>query len=104
MWKQIVIGRSSETAFLQNSALWGCGLLLTLTGVVIRRYYMSVTYPLEFICMVRMAGPHTRIGRNLLIILWIAELFISANFVGYIHVNQGSTQGDYGPAYHLSHP
>lgn len=103
-WKQTFIGKSSETAFLQNAALWGCGFILTITGVVIRRYYMTVTFPLEFIWLIRLAGPQTRTGRNLLITLWIAELFISANFVGYIHVNQGSTQGDYGPAYHLIHP
>ena len=97
-------GRSSSTAFVQNSALWGCGILMTVTGVVIRRYYMAVTFPLEFICLIRMARPNEKIGRYALIALWIAECFISIHFVGYIHVNQGSTQGDYGIAYHLVHP
>jgi hypothetical protein len=103
-WKNLGIGRGSQTAFVQNSAFWGCGILLTLTGVVIRRYYMAVTFPLEFIFLIRMAQPHTRSGRNALIALWISELMISAHFVGYIHVNQGATQGDYGPAYHLVVP
>jgi hypothetical protein len=103
-WTSLGVGKSSETAFVQNSALWGCGILLTATGVVIRRYYMNVTFPLEFICLVRMANPHSSRGVKLLAALWIAELLISINFVGYVHVNQGSTQGDYGPAYHVTHP
>ena len=97
----LVIGTESNTAFVQNSILIGCGLLLTLTGVMIRRYYMAVTYPLEFIFLARMAGPDTKTGQRLLGALWLCELIISANFVGYIHVNQGSVWGDYGKAYHL---
>ena len=96
-----VIGKDSNTAFLQNSAFFGCGILLTLTGVVIRRYYMAVTFPLEFIFLIRMVDPTTQLGRRALTALWIAQLAISAGFVGYVHVNQGSTQGDYGEAYHL---
>lgn len=100
-WKEIAIGKESETAFLQNATFWACGILLTLTGVMIRRYYMAVTFPLEFICLIRMAKPHTRVGRVLLTVLWISECTISANFVGYIHVNEGSISGDYGKAFHL---
>lgn len=96
-----IIGYNSETAFVQNSALWGCGILLTLTGVVIRRYYMTITFPLEFIFWVRMARTDTKLGQKLLTALWICEFLISAHFVGYIHVNQGSIDGDYGKAYHL---
>jgi hypothetical protein len=99
-----VIGQSSDTTFVQNSAFIACGILMTATGIMIRRYYMNVTFPLEFIFLIQMAKPETRIGKNLLICLWITQLFMSANFVGYIHVNQGATQGDYGQAYHLIHP
>jgi hypothetical protein len=107
IWKQrknllsLMIGRDSNTAFVQNSALLGCGIVLTLTGVMIRRYYMTVTFPLEFIFLVRMANANSKWGTRLLGALWICELLISAHFVGYIHVNEGSTQGDYGNAYHL---
>jgi hypothetical protein len=100
-WFDVWVGRESQTAFVQNAALWGCGILMTITGVVIRRYYMAVTFPLEFICLIRMAKPETTWGRRSLIALWMAELVISANFVGYIHVNQGSLQGDYGAAYRV---
>jgi len=99
--RDLLVGRESETAFLQNSVLWGHGILITITGVVIRRYYMMVTFPLEFIWLVRAASSQPARARKLLITLWVAECFISANFVGYIHVNGGSTWGDYGAAYRL---
>ncbi len=107
LWEQrknlgsVFIGRESATSFVQNATLWGCGLFMTATGIMIRRYYMTVTFPLEFILLVRMARPQTRIGHSALILLFASELFISAHFVGYIHVNAGSIWGDYGKAYHL---
>jgi hypothetical protein len=94
----------SQTAFAQKSALWGFGILLTATRVNIRRYYMRASFPFEQIWLVRVAlshNPNRRAGRIALVLLWIAQLFISAQFVGYIHVNQGSLQGDYGEAYHV---
>ncbi|MBI2712427.1 MAG: hypothetical protein HYX41_06185 [Bdellovibrio sp.] len=100
-WAQILIGRDSNSVFLQNSALIACGILMTLTGVVIRRYYMTITFPLEFIFLIHLARPDTTTGKRLLGALWIAELVISMGFVHYIHQNQGSIQGDYGEAYHL---
>jgi hypothetical protein len=97
--KSQLIGNHSSTAFAQNSALIACGLLMTLTGVTIRRYYMTVTFPLEFIFLIRWANPSSISGKTLLATLWICELFISSNFVGYIHVNNGAPQGDYGISY-----
>ena len=98
----LLIGKSSKTAFVQSSAFWGCGILLTLTGINIRRYYLTVTFPLEFIFLIRMANPEKKLGKILLTLLFFSELFISANFVSYIHINGGSIQGDYGKAYYLS--
>ncbi|MEO5971132.1 MAG: hypothetical protein ABIQ95_14480 [Bdellovibrionia bacterium] len=92
----------SKTNFLQFSAFLGFGLLMTATGVVIRRYYMAVAFPLEFIFLIQFADPRTLGGKRALGLLWACQLFISMNFVGYIHVNNGSTQGDYGPAFHLN--
>ncbi|OFZ21217.1 MAG: hypothetical protein A2X94_07085 [Bdellovibrionales bacterium GWB1_55_8] len=99
------VGRGSQTAFVQNSSLWGFGVLLTLTGVNIRRYYMCITFPLEYVWLSRMAlsGPESLRNkwRAALGALWLAQLTISAGFVGYVHVHEGATQGDYGPAYHI---
>lgn len=95
-----LVGSHSNTTFVQNSILLGCGILMTITGMCIRRHYMAVTFPLELICLVRMAQPHSALGKKLLAVLWTSELIISAGFVGYIHVNHGSILGDYGTAYH----
>jgi hypothetical protein len=93
--------KDSKTNFLQYSAFLGFGVLMTVTGVVIRRYYMTVAFPLEFIFLIQFADPRSVFGKRVLALFWVCQLIISANFVGYIHVNQGSTQGDYGPAYHV---
>jgi hypothetical protein len=101
------IKKNSPTLLAQNASLWGFGILITSTGVMIRRYYMAVSFPFEWIWLVGIllsptSKPHgQRFSTFLLGILWFAQFFISANFVGYIHVNQGSLQGDYGKAFHI---
>ena len=94
-----LIGCSSSTLFLQNAGFLVAGILMTLTGVTIRRYYMAITFPFEFILMTRMAQPQNSRGKSLLITLWVCQIFISANFITYIHVNHGSITGDYGIGY-----
>lgn len=96
-----MVGLDSPAQFARNSALLGTGILMTLTNVNIRRYYMMVTFPFEQFWISKLALGAKR-GRQILFLLWISQLFISANFVGYIHVNQGSPRGDYGDAYFLS--
>jgi hypothetical protein len=89
--------------------LWGFGLLLTATAIMIRRYYLMVSFPLEFAWLACLALGVSRSGTTQssagatrwLGTLWVAQLFISACFVGYIHVNEGSPTGDYGDAYHV---
>jgi hypothetical protein len=103
-WKSFrkdLIGRDSEAQFARNSALLGSGVLMTLTNVNIRRYYMMVTFPFEqfWISKFALSSANAKRGRQILALLWISQLFISANFVGYIHVNHGSPQGDYGDSY-----
>ncbi len=107
IWKKrsgafhLLMGRSSDTAFVQNAFFWGAGILMTVTGVVIRRYYMMATFPLEFVWLTRAAGT-VRNPRKLLAGLCLMEFLISAAFVGYVHVNDGAPQGDYGVAYHVT--
>ena len=74
---------------------------MTLTNVNIRRYYMMVTFPFEqfWISKLALSSANAKRGRQILMLLWISQLFIAANFVGYIHVNHGSPQGDYGDSY-----
>jgi hypothetical protein len=54
-WREQCIGRDSASAFTQNAALWGFGLLLTLSSFSIHRHYMIVLFPLEFLWVARLA-------------------------------------------------
>lgn len=96
--RELWIGTESATAFTQNAALWGFGLLLTLPGLPFHRHYLIVTFPLMFVWLARFTLGSTgnfRLGRTLLVLLFSAELLISANFLHYIHVNQRFIIGDY---------
>jgi hypothetical protein len=104
------IGRSSSTAFTQNAAFWGFGLLLTLTALPLHRHYMIILFPLEFLWLARQAlitsdtlgAPPNRVGRGVLAGLCIAQLLITACFLGYIHHTGGTRKGDYGIAYRIN--
>jgi hypothetical protein len=106
------IGRSSDTAFTQSAALWGFGLLLTLSCLPLYRHYMIILFPLEFLWAARLTlaapspadgaePPVFRPGRVLLAGLVAVQFLITVNFLGYIHTTGGSTSGDYGIVYHL---
>jgi hypothetical protein len=93
--------KRTESTLPQSSALWGFGGFMTVTGVNIRRYYMAASFPFEFLWLVKLALTDPRHARKLLLTLWAGELLISACFVGYVHVHDGATQGDYGEAYRI---
>ncbi len=105
-WREHWIGRGSPSAFTQNAALWGFGLLLTLSSFSIHRHYMIVLFPLEFLWVARLAlapsgdRPQTvRLGRAALAVLWTAQLLLSANMLHYIHVHQDLSGTEYGVPY-----
>lgn len=100
-WKQVLSGTGSQTGLAQGAALWGFGGLLTLTGVRIRRYYMMVSFPLEFVWFVRTIRSATPRSRSWLLVLCLAQAFVSACLVGYVHVNRGAREGDYGDAFEV---
>jgi hypothetical protein len=93
----------SRTSFLIGASGIASGALLTATAVNIRRYYAYVSFPLDHVFLARLALKGPRIGpitpQRMLVLLWFCQLLVSASFVGYIHLNQGATQGDYGPAF-----
>lgn len=99
-FKNFLTGGNSETAFTQNAALFGFGALLTLTTVLIHRFYLTVTFPLEFVWLSKTALTDKKYGHYLLGAIFTLELFVSINFLTYIHTNQGAPRGDYGTAYH----
>lgn len=102
------ISPQDRSLFTRNAALFGYGLTITLATIVVHRYYLIITFPLEFVWLAQLAllsgleakrpGALLR-GRQALATLLVAQLLISITFLGYIHVNQGSPQGDYGPSY-----
>jgi len=98
-WRELWIGRESETAFTQNAALWGCGLLITLAQVGVARHYLIVTFPLMFLWLARMGLSDPRVGRRALLTLAIAQLLTSGAFLSYVHVRGGAPDGDYGVSY-----
>ncbi len=114
--------RQSPTALTQNAALWGFGIILSLSCLPIYRHYMVIAYPLEFLWLARLAlpqgerdkakgerqtthspftlffSPSRKVGRALLLTLCVAQALLSAGFLSYIHSHQ-SIHGAYGVAY-----
>lgn len=108
-WRALWIGRESASAFTQNAALWGFGLLLTLSSFSIHRHYMIVLFPLEFLWVSRLAlaayhpasdaAGSPRLGRAFLFSLCCAQFLLSANMLAYIHTRQNLAGAEYGVAY-----
>lgn len=89
----------SETGLALHSVLLASGILMTLSCVEIWRHYLIVSFPLEWVWLSRMGLCDPRLGQRYLTVIWIAQLLISASFLGYIHINHGAPMGDYGIAY-----
>jgi hypothetical protein len=98
-WRALLAGRASETAFTQNAALWGFGILLTLAMMGVERHYLIVAFPLNTLWLVRMALAAPRTGRRVLLVFGCAQLLVSAAFLGYVHAYGGAPGGDYGVAF-----
>jgi hypothetical protein len=96
-------GKGSPTAFTLGAAVWGFGLLLTLSTMPIPRHYLWVAYPLGFVWLARLAlgrqAAAPRLGRALLLTLCVVQGLITIGFLGYVHVNQRPLQGDFGTPY-----
>jgi hypothetical protein len=92
------IQSSTTTGLALNSVLWMTGILMTLSCLEVRRHYLIMSFPLEWVWLSRMSLGGSRLGQRYLMI-WVAQLLISASFLVYIHVNHGDPMGDYGVAY-----
>ncbi len=102
-WKALLIGRGSETLFAQNATLLGYGLIITLATVNVRRYYMIITFPFEFLFLARLAASSSLLGwldgRKLLVSAVAAQALTASAFLLYIHQNDGAPLGDYGTVF-----
>jgi hypothetical protein len=105
-WRDLLIGRDSNTAFTLNAAVLGFGILFTASGLPFHRHYLVGTFPLMYVWLARIVFDSlekhpkgARAARALLGILCALEVLLSAAFLYYIHVNHGASHGGYGIAY-----
>jgi hypothetical protein len=105
-WRDLLIGERSSTAFTVNAAMWGFGILLTASAVLIHRYYLLVTFPLQYVWLAWLTlgswatgSRGSTLSRMLLAALCVTQALVSLGFLYYIHVNHGAALGDYGVAY-----
>jgi hypothetical protein len=98
-WRDLLVGRSSPTAFGLSAALFGFGGLLTLSAVPIYRHYLLVAFVLPFVWIASLALLRPRAGRRVLAALCVAQALLSLQFLAYIHDHHGAPHGDYGVSY-----
>ncbi len=104
-FSRTAIGGESQTDLTRNGLLLGYGGLLTGATIWVRRYYLIITFPFEWVALAQLAlGRSTltvdrRYGRLALVLLLLSNLLISLGVLHYVHVNGGALQGEYGPSY-----
>jgi hypothetical protein len=59
---------------------------------------------MEWVWLSRFGLRDERLGQRRLMVIWIAQLLISASFLIYIHLNHGDPSGHYGMAYQFQSP
>jgi len=97
-------GKATNTGLAIRSSVWGYGLLITLSGVLIYRHYLIVAFALPFVTVAVAALLQPNRGRRLLTILVVAQAALSVQYLTYIHARGGAPGGDYGVAYDHQEP
>lgn len=91
---------STETVRAEDAWTWGYGTALTLSSICIRRYYMLITFPIEWAFLVRCwKESFGKKSGRFLFALFIAQIFISTQVLLFLHKNGGARDGAYGPSY-----
>jgi hypothetical protein len=91
--------RRSDTTLVVSAATVGFGILLTASGVVIWRQYVTVAFILPFLFLALAGVRAGRLGRRLLTLIVVAQAVMSVGYLSYIHSHGGAPGGDYGYAY-----
>ena len=91
--------RRSDTTSAVSAAVVGFGILLTASGVLMYRHYVTVAFILPFLFLALAGVRAGRVGPRLLTIIIIAQAVMSVGYLGEIHTNRGAPGGDYGYAY-----
>ncbi|HVZ81611.1 MAG TPA: hypothetical protein VHE12_12555 [bacterium] len=94
----------SATGPLVEALLLGVGGLMTLSCFRIFQHYLIMTFPLEWVWLAWVGTRAPKVGPRYLALLWCLQLLLILVFLGYIHVNHGVPQGDYGTAYQYQTP
>ena len=102
VWRARAVA-SGETTRALGATFLGYGALLTLSGLLVYRHYLLVTYPLEWVLIAGLALGVAKHGRRLLALLWASELAITIAMLLYLH-GHGGAPGDYGVAYRRQEP
>jgi hypothetical protein len=102
-WSKVSTGEGSTlTKRMVSAALWGFGLLFTLSCLKLHRHYNTILFALPFVWMARHAligaAPAARRGRFVLATLCVAQAALTWLFLGYVH-EKGTINGEYGRSY-----
>jgi hypothetical protein len=104
-WGDLLIGRASPTAFLQQAILVGYGMALTFAGLIVHRHYLIVAFIVPFLWFARLAlrpgeGSPRRLalGRGLLASTVVLQAALSLMLLTFIEQRQ-TIRGDYGPTF-----
>lgn len=89
----------TQTGFALQSVGYLMGILLTLSCAQVFRHYLVITFPLEWVWLARLGLRDPKWGPRTLMVLWVAQLLLTALFLGFIHLNHGDVLGDYGVGY-----
>jgi hypothetical protein len=93
-------GATDSTSNALRAAFLGYGGLVALSGLVVQRHYLIVTYPLPWVFAAGLGLSIERHGRRVLAALWAAELIVTTSLLLHVHAH-GGAPGDYGVAYRL---
>ena len=98
---QALSDQSTDTALIQNAAIWPYGLILTVALLPQNRHYLVILHVFEILAVCRLAFfLRQATARRWLLILCLTQAFLSAAFLWYIHTS-GDHAGDYGMPYRL---
>jgi hypothetical protein len=106
-WRRAIRGMpGSDSHLLLAAAFVGYGVLLTLSVDMIPPHYLAITFPLDWLWWVFVfKGAFTApVMRRMLVGVWFCQLILAVGVLGYIHVNQGAKNGDYGVGYQYQNP
>jgi len=85
----------SITKFYLFSILLGLGVMLTFSCICVQPHYLICAFPFMYIFIAVVL----RQKKKIMIALIVAQLFITLNFLHYIHKNNGAPGGDYKVVY-----